>query len=209
MALLFALSKGRILQESLPLLQAIGLEPTENIADSRKLILNSNRAGINLALLRAQDVISYVDSGAADLGIAGYDLICEQRPENIYAMLDLGIARCQLMTARPKRAHPGKKGLLRVATKYPRLASEFYASRGQQIQPIKLYGSMELAPILNIADEIVDVVSTGNTLKANNLVAGLSIMPVSSYLVVNKNALKTKYQELQPLIAALDAQLQQ
>ena len=200
MSLLLALPKGRIMQESLQLLTACGLQIPPDIASSRKLIFNAGRPDVEMALLRAQDVIAYVDSGAADFGIVGLDLIREHEPENLYTMVDLRIGVCKLVTAKPRAARSPTPSLLRVATKYPKIARKFYASIGQQIQPIKLYGSMEIAPALNIADEIVDVVSTGNTLKANELEVGLAIMDVSSYLVVNKNALKTKHSLLQPLI---------
>ena len=202
MPLLLALPKGRIMQESLQLLDACGLSIPVEVNSSRKLIFDTGRAGVEVALLRAQDVIAYVDSGAADLGIVGLDLIREHEPENLYTMLDLRIGVCKLVTARARSLQRPNSSLLRVATKYPKIARRFYASIGQQIQPIKLYGSMEIAPALNIADEIVDVVSTGNTLRANDLEVGLPIMDVSSYLVVNKNALKTKHGLLQPLIEA-------
>ena len=198
MSLLLALPKGRIMQESLQLLTACGLQIPQDITTSRKLIFNAGRPDVEMALLRAQDVIAYVDSGAADFGIVGLDLIREHEPENLYTMVDLRIGVCKLVTAKPRLAR--SSSLLRVATKYPKIARRFYASIGQQIQPIKLYGSMEIAPALNIADEIVDIVSTGNTLRANDLEVSLPIMDVSSYLVVNKNALKTKHSLLQPLI---------
>ena len=188
------------MQESLQLLTACGLQIPQDIATSRKLIFNAGRPDVEMALLRAQDVIAYVDSGAADFGIVGLDLIREHEPENLYTMVDLRIGVCKLVTAKPCLARSSSPSLLRVATKYPKIARRFYASIGQQIQPIKLYGSMEIAPALNIADEIVDIVSTGNTLRANDLEVSLPIMDVSSYLVVNKNALKTKHSLLQPLI---------
>ena len=203
MKLLLALPKGRILPESLELLHACGLRFSDDISNSRKLIFAADTPGVEIALLRNQDVIAYVDSGSADLGIAGLDLLLEHEPENVYTMFDLALGRCQLVCARLAQAPESKRQLLRVATKYPKLAHRFYAAQGQQIQPIKLYGSMELAPKLDIADEIVDIVSTGNTLKANNMVISQHIMDISSHLIVNKNALKTKYAQLQALIETI------
>ena len=200
MRLLFAVPKGRLLEESLTLLANWGIRPTESIQASRKLIFSTTSESVELALLRAQDVLAYVDEGAADLGIAGSDLLAEHRPQHVCRMIDLGIGRCTLMTARPGHSSTHPDYIKKVATKYPNLARDHYASRGMHIQPIKLYGSMELAPLLKIADEIVDVVSSGQTLKANNLVPDHTIMSVSSFLIVNQNALKTRHALIQPII---------
>lgn len=199
MQITIALTKGRILKETLPLLAAAGIEPVENISESRKLLFDTNRDDVRLLILRGSDVPTYVQFGAADIGVAGKDTLLEHGAEGIYEPLDLGIARCQLMTAGIVGVSP-KEGRIRVATKYVNIAREFYAEQGRQVDIIKLYGAMELAPIMALADEIVDIVDTGNTLKANGLEARESISEVSSRLIVNKAAMKTKHQAIQQIV---------
>jgi len=199
MQITIALTKGRILKETLPLLAAAGIEPAENISESRKLLFDTNRDDVRLLILRGSDVPTYVQFGAADIGVAGKDTLLEHGAEGIYEPLDLGIARCQLMTAGIVGVLP-KEGRIRVATKYVNIAREFYAEQGRQVDIIKLYGAMELAPIMALADEIVDIVDTGNTLKANGLEARESISEVSSRLIVNKAAMKTKHQAIQKIV---------
>ncbi len=202
--LTLALSKGRILDDTLPLLAAAGIEPAEPIHKSRKLIFETNLPGVRLLIIRATDVPTYVQLGAADLGVSGKDVLMEQGEEGLYEPLDLNIARCRLMTARLKGA-PMPVGRRRVATKFVHLAKQWYASQGIQVDLIKLYGGMELAPIMGLADEIVDIVDTGNTLKANGLEACESIAEISSRLVVNKASMKLKFKQIQPLIERLTA----
>jgi len=199
MQITIALTKGRILKETLPLLAAAGIEPVENISESRKLLFDTNRDDVRLLILRGSDVPTYVQFGAADIGVAGKDTLLEHGAEGIYEPLDLGIAHCQLMTAGVVGVSP-KEGRIRVATKYVNIARQFYAEQGRQVDIIKLYGAMELAPIMSLADEIVDIVDTGNTLKANGLEARDSISEVSSRLIVNKAAMKTKHQAIQQIV---------
>lgn len=199
MQITIALTKGRIFKETLPLLAAAGIEPVENISESRKLLFDTNRDDVRLLILRGSDVPTYVQFGAADIGVAGKDTLLEYGAEGIYEPLDLGIARCQLMTAGIIGVSP-KEGRIRVATKYVNIARQFYAEQGRQVDIIKLYGAMELAPIMALADEIVDIVDTGNTLKANGLEARDSISEVSSRLIVNKAAMKTKHQAIQQIV---------
>jgi ATP phosphoribosyltransferase len=199
-----ALSKGRIFTDSLPLLHAAGIIPDEEPGSSRKLIIGTNQPHIRLIVVRASDVPTYVQYGAADLGIAGRDVLLEHGGAGLYQPLDLHIAQCQLMVAVPvdfDYAAAVKQGArLRVATKYVDSARAHFASKGVHVDLIKLYGSMELAPLVGLADAIVDLVSTGSTLKANQLVAVEHIYPVSSRLIVNQAALKLKHQHIQPLI---------
>jgi ATP phosphoribosyltransferase len=201
-----ALSKGRILEETGPLLARAGLTPREDPERSRKLIIPTARRDVNLVIVRAADTPTYVAHGAADLGIAGRDVLEEYGGEGLYQPLDLGIARCRMMVAVRKgfdyAAAVQQGARLRVATKYERLTREFFADRGVHVDLIRLYGSMELAPIMGLADAIVDLVSTGRTLKANQLVAVEEILPVSARLIVNQAALKTRRAQLQPLIDA-------
>jgi ATP phosphoribosyltransferase len=201
-----ALSKGRIFEETAPLLARVGLRPKEDPGSSRRLVIGTQRRDTRLIVVRASDTPTYVQHGGADLGIAGRDVLVEHGGEGLYQPVDLGIARCRMMVAVRKGfdyAGAVRQGArLRVATKYLKLAREHFAAKGVHIDLIRLYGSMELAPILGLADAIVDLVSTGKTLKANGLVAVEEIMPVSARLIVNQAALKTKRAALQPLIDA-------
>ena len=197
-----ALTKGRILKETLPLLEEAGIVPTEDIFSSRKLVFPTNRPGLRLIILRGSDVPTYVQFGAADIGIAGKDVLLEHQGDGYYEPLDLGIAQCKLMTAVPLGSSV-QKGRLRVATKYINVARQFYAEQGRQADLIKLFGAMELAPILDLAHEIVDIVDTGNTLRANGLEARDEIADISARLIVNKAAMKTKFSELQSTVDAL------
>jgi ATP phosphoribosyltransferase len=206
-----ALSKGRIFDETLPLLKAAGIEVSEDPEKSRKLIIGTNRPDVRLIIVRASDVPTYVEYGAADLGIAGKDVLIEHaatHPGALYQPIDLNIARCRLCVAVPKgfdyEAAVRQGARLRVATKYVSAAREHFARKGVYVDLIKLYGSMELAPLIGLADAIVDLVSTGNTLKANNLVAVEDIMPISSRLIVNRAALKTRQGQLQPILDAFE-----
>lgn len=204
--LTIALSKGRIFDETLPLLAAAGITPAENPEKSRKLIIGTNHPNIRLVIVRAGDVPTYVQYGAADFGIAGKDVLIEHGGDGLYRPLDLQIAKCRMMVAVPKgfdyaaASQPGCR--LRVATKYPDTAAEHFAAKGVHVDIIKLYGSMELAPLVGLSDAIVDLVSTGGTLKANNLEAVEHIGDISSCLVVNKAALKVKHTLIQPVIDA-------
>lgn|SRR5690606_10947882 len=197
--LTIALTKGRILQETLPLLAAAGIQPLEDMEKSRKLIFDTNQHGVRLLLLRGADVPTYVQFGAADMGVSGKDTLMENGADGLYEPLDLGIARCRLMTAAVQGVAP-RQGRLRVATKYVNIAKQYYASRGQQADIIKLYGAMELAPIMNLADEIVDIVDTGNTLRANGLEPRDVIADISSRLIVNKASMKMKHRQIQAII---------
>ncbi len=191
--LTIAISKGRILKEALPLLSKIGIEPLEDLEKSRKLILETNRGDIKLVVIRATDVPTYVEYGAADLGITGKDVLVEHGGEQLYEPLDLKIAPCRLMLAQIKgaeRSNPHRR--LRVATKYVNITQRYFNQRGEQVELIKLYGSMELAPLVGLADRIVDLVDTGNTLKANGLEPTELILPVTSRLVANKASMKMK-----------------
>jgi len=198
-SLTIALTKGRILKETLPLLAAAGIEPVEDISQSRKLAFDTNREHVRLLVLRGNDVPTYVQFGAADLGVSGKDTLLEHGYNSFYEPLDLGIACCRLMTAGVK-GKPEKSGRIKVATKYVNIARRYYAQQGRQADLIKLYGAMELAPLIDLADEIVDIVDTGNTLRANGLEARQTIADVSSRLIVNKASMKMKHQSIQPLI---------
>ncbi|MEN6587782.1 MAG: ATP phosphoribosyltransferase [Sulfuricella sp.] len=199
-----ALSKGRIFEETTPLLAAAGIVPQDDPETSRKLILDTNHADVRLIIVRASDVPTYVQYGAADLGIAGKDVLHEHGGDGLYQPLDLQIAKCRMMVAVPQGFdYEGavKQGArLRVATKYLQTAREHFAQKGVHVDLIKLYGSMELAPLVGLADAIVDLVSSGGTLKANNLVAVEEIMQISSRLVINQAALKLKHARIQPLL---------
>ena len=202
-----ALSKGRIFDETLPLLAAAGIVPTENPETSRKLIIETNQPNVRVVIVRATDVPTYVQYGAADIGVAGKDVLIEHGGEGLYAPLDLNIAKCRMMVAVPEGfdyANAVCQGArLKVASKYTKTAREHFASKGVHVDLIKLYGSMELAPLAGLADAIVDLVSTGGTLKANNLVAVEHIMEISSRLIVNQAALKLKRERLVPIMEAI------
>lgn len=197
--LTIALTKGRILEETLPLLAAAGIEPLEDMEKSRKLVFDTTQTGVRLLLLRGADVPTYVQFGAADMGISGKDTLMENGAEGLYEPLDLNIARCRLMTAGVK-GESLPAGRIRVATKYVNIAKQYYASQGRQTDIIKLYGAMELAPIMNLADEIVDIVDTGNTLRANGLEERDFIADISSRLIVNKASMKMKHVQIQTII---------
>jgi ATP phosphoribosyltransferase len=204
-----ALSKGRILAETLPLLAAAGIVPLEDPETSRKLIIGTSHPGVSLVLLRASDVPTYVQYGAADLGVAGKDVLLEHGGDGLYQPLDLGIGRCRMSVATRRgfdwQGTVQRGARIRVATKYIAIAREHFAAKGMHVDLIKLYGSMELAPLCGLADAIVDLVSTGNTLKANDLVVVEEVMPISSRLVVSPAALKLKRDRVQPLLNALTA----
>ena len=204
--LTIAVSKGRIYEEALPLLAEAGIVPTDDPKTCRKLILNTTRDDVQLVIIRATDVPTFVEYGAADLGIAGKDVLIEHGAESLYEPLDLGIARCRLMTATRKNAPP-IKGRVRVATKFVKIAERYFASLGIQAEIIKLYGSMELAPLVGLADCIVDLVDTGNTLKANDMEPRDLIMNISSRLVVNKAAMKMKNAPIAELLAQFERTL--
>ena len=202
--LTLALSKGRILKETLPLLKAAGIELLEDPEKSRKLIFPTSHPSVRILILRASDVPTYVENGAADLGVAGKDVLMEHGAHNVYEPLDLKIANCRLMTA-GKVGAVAPVGRLKIATKYVNLTRQFYASRGEQVDVIKLYGSMELAPLVGLGDLIVDVVDTGNTLRANGLEPLEVICQVSSRLIVNKASYKRKQALLAPVLQQLEA----
>lgn len=205
--LTLALSKGRILEDTLPLLAAMGVQPEEDPLTSRKLQFATNREDLRLLVIRAADVPTFVEHGAADLGIAGKDVLMEHEGDGLYEPLDLGIARCRLMLAgKPDAIQRAAGRRLRVATKYLQTTRAFFAARGQQVELIKLYGSMELAPLVDLADIIVDLVDTGNTLKANGLEPLETIAEISSRMVVNKAAMKTKSSAVKRLLADFAAQ---
>jgi len=204
-----ALSKGRIFEETAPLLARVGLQPREDPHRSRRLVIGTQRRDTRLIVVRASDTPTYVQHGGADLGIAGRDVLVEHGGEGLYQPVDLGIARCRMMVAvRRGFDYEGavqRGARLRVATKYVRTTHEHFAGKGVHVDLIRLYGSMELAPITGLADAIVDLVSTGRTLRENGLVEVEEIMPVSARLIVNQAALKTKRGRLQPLIEAFAA----
>ena len=203
-----ALSKGRIFDDTVPLLKAAGITALDDAEKSRKLILDTNRADVKLVIVRASDVPTYVQYGAADLGVAGKDVLLETDGMGLYQPLDLNIGKCRMMVAVREGfdyAAAVKRGArLNVATKYVQVAREHFAQKGMHVNLIKLYGSMELAPLTGLADAIVDLVSTGNTLKANQLIAVEEIMPISSRLIVNRAALKVKRDQIQPMIDAFE-----
>ncbi len=207
--LVLALSKGRIFEETLPLLEAAGIRVLENPETSRKLILATDNPDVRVIIVRASDVPTYVQYGAADFGVAGKDVLLEHGGEGLYQPIDLKIAQCRMSVAvqagfdYENAVRQGAR--LRVASKYVQTAREHFAAKGVHVDLIKLYGSMELAPLVGLADAIVDLVSTGNTLRANNLVEIEHIMDISSRLVVNQAALKLKRERLQPILAAFEA----
>ena len=203
-ALTIALAKGRILDETLPLLARAGIEPLDDLHKSRKLVFATNEAEINLVLIRSADVPTYVQYGAADLGVAGKDVLAEHGGEGLYERVDLGIAPCRMMTA-GFADRPLPRTRLKVATKYPELTRRFFLEQGRQVELIKLYGSMELAPVVGLADIIVDLVDTGNTLKANGLTPLDTIMHISSRLIVNRAAMKMKNRAVNALIERIES----
>lgn len=206
--LTIALTKGRILKETLPLLKAADIEPLEDISKSRKLIFPTNQDNIRLLVLRGADVMTYVRHGAADMGVSGKDMLLEYGSEGLYELLDLRIAKCRMMTAGLAAASsasdaPGvlrSARRIRVATKFVNVAKHYYAEQGIQADVIKLYGAMELAPLMGLADQIVDIVDTGNTLRANGLVPLDAIAEISSRLIVNKASMKMKHQQIQTVL---------
>ncbi|MGR8940261.1 MAG: ATP phosphoribosyltransferase [Gammaproteobacteria bacterium] len=204
--LTIAVSKGRIFEEALPFLEEAGITPIDDPKTCRKLILRTTREDVQLVIIRATDVPTFVEYGAADLGIAGKDVLLEHGAESLYEPLDLNISRCRLMTAAHKDAPP-LHGRIRVATKYVKIAQRYFADKGIQAEIIKLYGSMELAPLVGLADCIVDLVDTGNTLKANALEPRDLIMNISSRLVVNKAAMKMKNRAIVELLNQFESTL--
>lgn len=198
--LTIAVSKGRIFKETLPLLAHAGIVPIDDPETSRKLILDTNRPDVKLVVIRTTDVPTYVEYGAADLGVAGKDVLMEYGGEGVYEPLDLRIACCKMMTAGPKEATFQPGGRIRIATKYVNCARRYFAARGDQVEIIKLYGAMELAPIVGLADQIVDLVDTGNTLKANGLQPLEHIADISSRLIVNKASMKMKHEKIRAFI---------
>jgi ATP phosphoribosyltransferase len=205
----FALPKGRIFEETIPLLKAAGIEVLDDPDKSRKLILTTNQPGVRVLLVRASDVPTYVEYGGADLGVVGKDTLIEHGGQGLYQPLDLAISRCRISVAvrddfdYARAVRSGSR--MTVATKYTAIARQFFAEKGVHVDLIKLYGSMELAPLTGLADAIVDLVSTGSTLKANHLVEVERIMDISARLVVNQAALKLKAASLRPLIDAIGA----
>ncbi len=198
--LIIALSKGRIYKETLPLLAHAGIEPLDDPESSRKLILDTNHDDIKLIIVRASDVPTYVQYGGADVGVAGKDVLMEHGGAGVYEPLDLNIACCKLMVAGPKNQPEPSNRRMRIATKFVNSTKRYYAEQGKQVDIIKLYGSMELAPLVGMADRIVDVVDTGNTLRANGLEPLEHIAYISSRLIVNKASLKTKNAKIQALL---------
>ena len=205
-----ALTKGRILKETLPLLAAVGIEPREDLDVSRKLIVDTTVANISLVILRGSDVPTYVRHVAADIGITGKDMLLEHGGAGIYEPLDLGIAKCRLMTAGPisEPTVSGQRRRIRVATKFLNVARAHYARKGMHADLIKLYGSMELAPLMDLADEIVDIVDTGKTLAENGMAPRELIAEISSRLIVNKASMRTRHMSVQALIEALSDAVQ-
>lgn len=201
--LTIALAKGRILDETLPLLARAGIEPVDDLNTSRKLVFATSQPNIKLVLIRSADVPTYVQYGAADLGVAGKDVLAEHGGEGLYEPVDLKIAPCRMMTA-GFAERPITRTRLKVATKYPRITRQFFLEQGRQVELIKLYGSMELAPVVGLADIIVDLVNTGNTLKANGLTPLEHIMDISSRLIVNRASLKMKNQAVKELVGKIE-----
>ena len=197
--LTLAISKGRIFDESLPVLASVGIRLVQDAGTTRRLVLDTNLRGVRIIIVRAADVPTYVEYGAADMGIAGKDVLLEYNGNGVYEPLDLQIARCRMVLAGPKRAK-AVSSRLRIATKYVNTTRDYYAKQGRQVEIIRLYGSMELAPVLGLADRIVDLMDTGNTLKANGLVPIETIAEISSRVIINKAAMKMKHDLIQPLL---------
>ena len=204
--LTIALSKGRILDQTLPLLEKAGISVPKSELESRKLILDTNLSDVKVIVIRASDVPVFVQHGAADIGIAGKDVLLEHGANGIFELLDLGISKCRLMVA-SKKGQDLNKSTLKVATKYVKSAKEYFYRQGKQVEVIKLYGAMELAPIVGLSDCIVDLVDTGNTLKANNLVPIELIQEISSRLIVNSAAFNTKHKEIKQWIQKIEQNL--
>jgi len=204
--LTIALSKGRILDQTLPLLEKAGISVPKSELESRKLILDTNLSDVKVIVIRASDVPVFVQHGAADIGIAGKDVLLEHGANGIFELLDLGISKCRLMVA-SKKDQDLNKSTLKVATKYVKSAKEYFYRQGKQVEVIKLYGAMELAPIVGLSDCIVDLVDTGNTLKANNLVPLELIQEISSRLIVNSAAFNTKHKEINQWIQKIEQNL--
>ena len=208
MGLVIALNKGRILKECLPLFARCEIEPDEDPDASRKLIFNSRTGGHKLIVTRSADVPTYVEHGVADIGITGKDTILEYGADmGFYELLDLGIGKCRMMTAGPV-GQPEPDGVLRVASKFINITRDYYQRQQRQVSLIKLSGAMEIAPLLGIADSIVDIVDTGNTLVANGLEARETICDISTRLIVNRASMKTKFDEVQSLVSQLEAVVQ-
>ncbi|MDX1733355.1 MAG: ATP phosphoribosyltransferase [Halioglobus sp.] len=206
--LTLALTKGRILKETLPVLARAGIEPLEDVAASRKLVFDTTDGSVQLVIIRGADVPTYVRLGAADMGVVGKDVLLEHGAEGLYEPLDLGIARCRLMTAGPV-GWRSSGGSVRVATKFVNIAREYFARQGVNADVIKLYGAMELAPAMNLAELIVDIVDTGNTLRANGMEPLEEIASISSRLIVNKAAMRSRHDTIARIIAALAAVVQE
>ena len=200
--LTIALTKGRILRETLPLLAKAGIVPVDDVNSSRKLVFDTSHPSVRLVIIRGSDVPTYVRHGAADMGVVGKDVLLEHGAQGLYEPLDLGIARCRLMTAGPV-GWRGTGARIRVATKFVNIARAHFARKGVHADVIKLYGAMELAPIMDLADLIVDIVDTGNTLKANGLEARQNICDISTRLIVNRASMKTKFDEVRDFIDRL------
>ena len=203
-SIIIALTRGRILDETLPLLREAGIEPREDMSRSRKLMFATSLDSVSLLVMRGSDVPVYVENGAADMGVAGKDMLLEYGGEGLYEPLDLGIARCRLMTAAPRQGiRPGNR--LRVATKFTRIAKRWFAEQGRQVELIKLNGALEIAPAMGLADAIVDIVDTGNTLRANGLEPVETIAEISSRVIVNKASMKIKSQAIRAILEQLSA----
>ncbi|MEM7258330.1 MAG: ATP phosphoribosyltransferase [Pseudomonadota bacterium] len=206
--LAIALTKGRILADTLPLFAGAGIVPSEDATATRKLQVETSKPGTSILLVRASDVPAYVEYGGADVGVTGKDVLLEHTGSGLYEPVDLGIGRCRLVLAGKPGAHQVSHRRLRVATKYPAVTADFFARRGQQVEIIKLYGSMELAPLVGMADVIVDITETGSTLQANGLVVIEEITDISSRLIVNKASMKMKHETIHALIDSIKSALQ-
>ena len=204
--LTIALSKGRILDQTLPLLEKAGISVPKSELESRKLILDTNLSDVKVIVIRASDVPVFVQHGAADIGIAGKDVLLEHGANGIFELLDLGISKCRLMVA-SKKDQDLNKSTLKVATKYVKSTKKYFYKQGKQVEVIKLYGAMELAPIVGLSDCIVDLVDTGNTLEANNLVPLELIQEISSRLIVNSAAFNTKHKDIKQWIQKIEQNL--
>ncbi len=205
--LALALTKGRILADTLPLFESAGIVPLEDASTTRKLQVGTSQAGTSILLVRASDVPAYVEYGGADVGVTGKDVLLEHTGSGLYEPVDLGIGRCKLVLAGKPGAEKVGHRRLRVATKYPAVTADYFARRGQQVEIIKLYGSMELAPLVGMADVIVDITETGSTLRANGLVVIEEITDISSRLIVNKASMKMKHETIHALIDSIKSAL--